>query len=65
MGDRIEEEGRMDEEGSKHWEEPSIEDVEAAKPLALAIELLRESFKARFGVYPNEITIDLSGGEEI
>ena len=55
----------MDEEGSKHWEEPSLEDVEAAKPLALAIELLRESFKARFGVYPNEITIDLSGGEEI
>jgi len=55
----------MDEERSKEWEEPSFEDVEAAKQLAVAIELLRESFKARFGVYPDEITIDLSGGEEI
>ena len=46
------------------WKETSPDEAEATRALALAIETLRRSYKAKFGVYPNRIVANLSGDKE-
>ncbi len=47
------------EDNTIRWIEPTPEDIEAAKPLAFAIQLILDAYKERFGSYPQKIEIEV------